>query len=200
MSRLGVVAAALLMVPVFCAAQMMSSHPQSGADPHSGTGNPHGATPSSRTIFGKSCNISDTSPKSATVLSRSPDGQWTLLGDRQPGPKDNAAARVWRETNWMVDLHDAPGDGRTIHTGQMCFDASGRLTHMIDRYMDVPSCGCMRYTSLRFDASGKAVEEQKFVKVGTGAEIAAPAAAKAFPEVFGYRKLQELPFYSKVKK
>lgn len=200
MNRLGVVAA-VLIVPVFCAAQMMSSHPQGVADPHSGTGSPHGTTPSSRTVFGKSCSISDTSPKSATVLSRSPDGQWTLLvDDKRPGPNDNAAARVWRETNWMVDLHDAPGDGKTIHTGQMCFDANGQLTHMIDRYMDVPSCGCMRYTSLNLDVNGKVVQDQKFVKVDTGAEIAAPAAAKGFPEVFGYRKLEQLPFYSKVKK
>ncbi len=71
---------------------------------------------------------------------------------------------------------------------------------MIDRYMDVPSCGCMRYTSLNLDVNGKVVQDQKFVKVDTGAEIAAPAAAKGFPEVFGYRKLEQLPFYSKVKK
>ena len=199
MRRLGVVAS-VLIVPVLCAAQMMSSHPQIGANPHAGMGSGHGTTPSSRTVFGKRCGIADVSPQSAVVLSHSPEGKWSVLsGDKPGGPNDNAVARVWRESNWMVDLHDAPGDGRTIHTGQMCFDAKGQLTHMIDRYMDTPGCGCMRYTSLNVDTNGKVQQEQKFVKVDTGAEIATPAAAKGFPDVFGYRKLDQLPFYSIVK-
>jgi hypothetical protein len=58
----------------------------------------------------------------------------------------------------------------------------------------------MRYTSLSFDASGKVTQEQRFVRVDTGAEIAAPAAAKGFPEVFAFRRLDQLPFYLMVKK
>jgi hypothetical protein len=200
-NRLGFVAA-VLMISTICGAQMISSHPQSsGADAHAGIKNPHGTTPSSRTVFGKECGISDTSYQSAIGLSRSPEGSWSVVTkDRRPGPNDNAVARVWHESNWMVDMHDAPGDGTTIHTGQMCFDANGQLTRMIDRYMDTPKCDCLRYTSLTFDGSGQMKQEQSFVKVDTGAEISAPAAAKGFPEVFGFRKLEQLPFYALVKK
>lgn len=162
--------------------------------------NPHAGTQSSRAAFGKECGISNYSSERAMGLSRSPEGQWSVVTkDKRPGPNDNALARVWHESHWMVDLHDSPGDGTTMHTGQMCFDGNGLITRLIDRYMDVPKCDCMRYTSLSFDASGKAAKQEKYVKVGTGAEIAAPAAAKSFPEAFGFRKLEQLPFYSLVK-
>jgi hypothetical protein len=208
--RLGLVAA-VLMISAMGAAQMMSSHPQAnGADPHAGMQNmpqnpgqnPHSSTQSSRAMFGKECGIADYSSQSAAGFSRSPEGQWSAVTkDKRPGPNDNALARVWHESHWMVDLHDSPGDGTTMHTGQMCFDANGQIMRMIDRYMDVPKCGCMRYTALNFDASGKAAkQEQKYVKVDTGAEIAAPAAGKNFPETFGFRRLEQLPFYSLVKK
>lgn len=201
MRRLGF-GAAVLVMSTMCAAQMMSSHPRAdGADSHTGMRNPHGATPSSRTMFGKECDISDTSYQSAIGLSRSPQGTWSVVTkEKRPGANDNAVARVWRESNWMVDIHDAPGEGTTIHTGQMCFDANGQMIRMIDRFMDVPECDCLRYTSLSFDGSGKAKQEQKFLKADTGAEIAAPTAAKGFPEVFGFRRLEQLPFYSLVKK
>jgi hypothetical protein len=195
--------AAVLAMGAMCAAQMMSSHSQVNAAEHQAeTQSPHAVAPSSRTMFGKECAIADTSYQSAIGLSRSPEGAWSVVSkDKRPGPNDNAVARVWHESNWMVDLHDAPGNGTAIHTGQMCFDENGQITHMIDRFMDTPKCGCMRYTSLSFDASGTAVkQEQKFVKVDTGAEIPVPEAAKGFPDVFGFRKLEQLPFYSLVKK
>jgi hypothetical protein len=101
----------------------------------------------------------------------------------------------------MVDVHEAPAAATTMHTGQMCFAASGQLTRMIDRYMDMPRCSCMRYTALDFDANGHTVkQEQTFVNANTGVPMAAPEAAKGFPEVFGFRKLDQLPFYSLVKK
>lgn len=196
--------AAVLTMAGMCAAQMTPSHSQANAAvPQAATTqNPHSVTPSSRTMFGKECAIADTSYQSAIGLSRSPEGAWSVVSkEKRPGPNDNAVARVWHESNWMVDFHDAPGDGTMIHTGQMCFDETGQITRMIDRYMNTPKCDCMRYTALSFDATGKAVkQEQKFVKVGTGAEIAAPEAARNFPEVFGFRKLEQLPFYSLVKK
>jgi hypothetical protein len=153
-------------------------------------------------MFGKECGIADTSSQSALGLTRSPEGQWSVVTkDKRPGNNDNAVARVWRESNWMVDMHDAPGNGTTIHTGQMCFDANGQILRMIDRYMDAPKCDCMRFTSLSFDPSGKVVkQEQKYVKADTGAEIAAPAEAKEFPAVFEFRRLNQLPFYALVKK
>lgn len=195
--------AAVLMVSGLCTAQMMSSHPQTNGavDPHAGVQSPHGGAPSSRTVFGRECGINDTSPQSALGLSRSPQG-WSLVTPEKPrGPNDGAVARVWRETSWMVDVHDAPGDGRTIHTGQMCFDSNGQLTRMIDRYIDLPKCNCMRYTALSLDANGGVVkQEQKFISLDKGAEMTLPEAAKGFPAVFGFRRIEQLPFYSLVKK
>jgi len=184
--RLGM-AAAVLLLSAMCAAQMAS---------------PHGSAPSSRSVFGGECGIVDSSPQSAIGLSRSPEGNWSVTSkDKRPGPNDNAAARVWREAKWMVDLHDAPGDGTTIHTGQMCFDENGHITLLIDRYMDTPKCGCIRYTAMSFAVDGRAVRrEQRFMRIDNGAEIEAPEAAKGFPAVFGYRKLDQLPFYSMVKR
>jgi len=195
--------ALLLAASAMCVAQGMPSHAQmSTVDPHAGGGSPHGVVPSSRTVFGSECGLKDVSLNHAIVLSRSPQAAWALVDPaKAPGPNDTAVARIWRESYWMVDLHDAPGDGSTIHTGQMCFDPKGQITRMIDRYMDLKKCKCMRYTAANFDESGKAVkQEQKFVNMDTGVEMAAPGMAKDLPEVFGYRKLEQLPFYPLVKK
>jgi hypothetical protein len=192
------------MMASLCMAQMPPHSPVLGADPHAGTTRSLGAVPSSRTEFGRECGIHDTSVQSAMGLSRAVDGTWSANTVERPGmPSENAAARVWRESNWMVDLHEAPGQGvTTLHTGQMCFDAKGRITRMIDRYLDRPKCDCLRFTTLNFDeASGRVMRrEQRFVSVTTGAEIAAPEAAKGFPEIWGFRRLEQLPFYSLVKK
>jgi hypothetical protein len=117
---------------------------------------------------------------------------------KRPGPKDNAAARVWRETNWMVDLHDAPGPA--MHAGQMCFAADGHVMLMTDDYMDISSCACVRYTAQSFDENGRVVlHHQIFVSTATGAEIPAPAVAKGFPDVWEFRRVEQLPFYSLLK-
>jgi hypothetical protein len=151
-------------------------------------------------MFGGLCGIADPALQAAIRLSRSPEGEWRVVAaGKRPGASDNAAARVWRESNWMVDLHDVPG--LTMHTGQMCFGASGQMTYLIDNYMDIPNCGCLRYTALRFDEVGKVVQqEQRFIRADTGAEIAAPEAAKGFPDVFGFRRVEQLPFYSLIKR
>jgi hypothetical protein len=180
------------------AAMCMAQHGQSDeGDAHTGI------MPSSRTDFGKDCGIADTSAESAIGVVRSGDGEWTALSPGgRPGSTDTAVARVWRESNWMVDMHGALGQGMaTIHTGQMCFDPQGHITYMIDRFMEMSSCGCVRFTSITFGNDGRITRrEQKFVKMATGAEMAAPEAAKEFPEVWDFRKVEQLPFYSLVKK
>ena len=99
----------------------------------------------------------------------------------------------------MVDLHDAPGP--TVHVGRLCFGASGTVILLTDDYLDIPGCGCIRFTAQSFDEEGKVVlHHQRFVDATTGAEIAAPAAAKGFPEVWEYRRVEQLPFYWLLKK
>ena len=194
--------AAVLMISTTCAAQMPSHSQANGVDPHAGTQNSQGVVPSNRNDFGRECGISDPSAQRAIRLSRSSAGAWSeMSADKIPGPQDDAVARVWRESNWMVDMHEAPGHVMTsMHTGQMCFDARGRITRMIDRYMDMAS-GCLRFTVLTFADDGRVVRrEQRFMNVRTDSEMAVPESAPGFPEVWGFRRLEQLPFYSLVKK
>ena len=202
--RFAAVAVMLGTLAAACPAQSMPSEPTRGQSRAEEDQAPPGTHPlgiaSSRAQFGIWCGIADSDPESAVRLSRSPEGEWSVVeSGGHAGPRDNAAARVWRESNWMVDLHDTPG--AIIHTGQMCFDADGQLRLQIDRYMDVPGCECLRLTVQTFDASGKIVAQDKmFVRAGTGAEIAVPEAAKGFPEVYRFRRVEQLPFYSLVEK
>jgi hypothetical protein len=111
------------------------------------------------------------------------------------------AARVWHQGYWMVDLHDAPAASPAMHTGQLCFDGQGRITLMIDRYMEMEKCRCLRFTSLSFAADGKVTRrEQTFVNAMTNAPMDAPDAAKGFPDVWGFRNVDQLPFYPLLKK
>jgi hypothetical protein len=173
-----------------------------GGNSHGGMNEPPGIMPSSRTDFGEACGIRDSSAQSAMRFSRSAAGEWSLVtGMNRAGMQDRAAARVWREANWMVDLHEAPGQGVTsMHTGQMCFDGMGRITRMIDRFMDMTQCNCLRYTEMTFATDGRAMRrQQKFVNLITSAEIAPPDTAKGFPQVWEFRRVQQLPFYSFLK-
>jgi hypothetical protein len=197
----------LLMSSAWCAAQGMppSHSQQSGSDPHAGMqqSQGQGSVTSSRIEFGMQCGIRDPSPQNATRYSRSADGEWSVLdADMRPGMADTGIARVWRESNWMVDLHAALGNGMaSMHTGQMCFGPTGRITLMIDRYMDMAQCGCLRYTALTFGTDGRVMRrEQRYVNVSTNSDIAVPEAAKDFPAIWEYRRLDQLPFYSLVKK
>jgi hypothetical protein len=161
--------------------------------------------PSSREDFGAECGIQDSSVQRSVRMTRSASGKWTQVSaEKRPEVTDSGVARVWREHNWMVDMHDSPSMGMNVtkmHTGQMCFDQEGRILRLIDRYMDMPGCNCMRYTSATFDPeSGRMTRrEQHFVSVGSGTEIAAPEMSKEFPEVWGFRRLEQLPFYSLLK-
>ena len=186
--------AALLMLALTCAVQGIPLLAQEdGAD---AVPNPHEST---RGKFEQLCGITDSDPRSAIGLSRSPEGEWSVVtSEKRPGPRDNAAARVWRESNWMVDLHDAPGP--TVHAGQLCFDASGQVVLLTDDYMDLPSCECIRYTAQSFDENGQMMlQSQRFVSAKTGAQIAVPEGAKGFPEVWAFRRVEQLPFYSLLK-
>ena len=188
MKRTGWIAVIVVMMAIMGVAQTPGSQ---------------GIVPSSRADFGSLCGIRDTAAPRAIHLVRSSAGKWSVIGaEKGPGSGDNMAARVWHETKWMVDLHDTPGPTvPVIHTGQLCFDGEGRLTRMIDRYMELAQCRCMRFTSLAFAADGAVTQlEEKFANEMTGAEIDQPAAAKGFPEVWRFRRLEQLPFYSLVKK
>jgi hypothetical protein len=174
--------------------------PAERADAAQGMPEPDEGAESKRVEFGQLCGIADAASKSALGLSRSAQGEWSVVtAGKHPGPGANAAARVWHESNWMVDLHDAPG--QTLHAGQMCFGPGGQLILQTDDYMDVASCACVRYTAQSFDESGKVTNYmQRFVSMVTGNEIAAPRAARQFPEVFEFRRVEQLPFYSLLKK
>ena len=162
-----------------------------------------GVVPSSRTSFGGLCGIGDTDAQSALHLARAKGGKWAVIASKgQPGAGNDMAARVWHEKNWMVDLHDTPAPTvPVIHTGQMCFDPQGRLTRMIDRYTELAECRCMRFTSLTFAADGTVKQqEEKYVDEMSGAEMPKPDAAKGFPGIWQYRRLDQLPFYLQLKK
>ncbi len=161
-----------------------------------------GVVPSNRVTFGSECGIRDTSKQTALHFVRSTGGKWTLAGaGKHSGSGDDIAARVWHQGNWMVDLHDAPASSPVMHTGQMCFDGQGRITLMIDRYMEMAQCRCLRFTSLAFAADGKVTKrEQSFMSVMTNAPMDMPDAAKGFPDVWEFRKVEQLPFYSLLKK
>jgi hypothetical protein len=162
-----------------------------------------GAVPSSRTDFGTLCGIQDTSPQSAMRFARSTSGQWAPAApERHSEYGNDMAARAWHEKNWMVDIHDSPTkQPAVIHTGQFCFDAQGRITRMIDRYMELAHCRCMRFTSLTFAPDGAVKKrELDYADALTGERIQEPAAAKGLPEVWPYRRLDQLPFYELLKK
>ena len=158
---------------------------------------------SGRTNFGSLCGVGDTDAQRAMHLARSKDGKWSVIASNQkPGAGNDMGARIWHEKNWMVDLNDTPPQtSPVIHTGQMCFDPQGRLTLMIDRYTELAECRCMRFTSLTFAADGTVKEqEEKFVDEMSGREMPKPDSAKGFPSVWQYRHLDQLPFYSLLKK
>src|SRR5208282_4388819 len=157
------------------------------ASPAAGAEGSHGVVASDRVTFGGECGIRDTSQQKALQFSRSASGKWTAVSaGGRPGSADDMAARVWHQGHWMVDLHDAPrSQSPVMHTGQMCFDGQGRITLMIDRYMELAQCRCLRFTSLAFAADGKVTKrEQTFVIELTGQPMDAPDAAKGFPDVW----------------
>ena len=161
-----------------------------------------GGAPDRRTNFGSLCGIGDTDAQRAVHLVRS-GNNWSIIpANKKPGPGDDMAARVWREKNWMVDLNDTPPPtSPVIHSGQMCFDPQGRLTRMIDRYTELAECRCMRFTTLTFNPDGTVKQQQEqFMDEMSGLEIGKPDAAKGFPGVWQYRRLEQLPFYSLIAK
>jgi hypothetical protein len=194
MKRTALVWAVVLMAAMGAA----QTAPQAG-----GADGSHGVVPSDRYTFGGECGIRDTTPQSALQFVRSPGGKWMAVSaSKRPGSEDDMAARVWHQGHWMVDLHDTPGArSPVIHTGQMCFDGQGRITLMIDRYMEMAQCRCLRFTSLAFAADGKVTKRQQtFVNILTNQPMEMPDAAKGFPDVWEFRKMEQLPFYSQLKK
>jgi hypothetical protein len=174
-----------------------------GGDLHSGTQGPSGDLHASRTDFGGSCGIQDTSDQSAAGFVMSDNGEWTALeAGSGPAGSDQAVARVWHEINWMVDMHGALAMGMaSMHSGQLCFDQQGHITFMVDRFLEMAQCGCTRVTTLTFATDGRATRrDTRFVSTATGEEIAAPHGADDFPDVWDVRKLEQLPFSPLIKR
>jgi hypothetical protein len=159
--------------------------------------------PSSRMNFGTLCGIQNTSLQSAMRFARSARGKWgPAAPERNSAYGEGLVARAWHEKNWMVDLHDSPTDQpAVIHSGQFCFDAQGRITRMIDRYMELAHCRCMRFTSLTFAPDGAVKKrELDYADALSGMKIGEPAAARNLPPIWPYRRLDQLPFYKLLKK
>jgi hypothetical protein len=194
----------LMLMAGMCMAQMPPMDSQAdGADSQAGMQNPQSAMSATRTEIGAECGIRDTSAQSSVGFTRSDAGEWSAMeAGTNPATMENGVARVWRESNWLVDLHDTLGSGMaTFHSAQMCFDAQGRIRRTDDDYFDLVTCGCMRFTALTFGTDGRVMRRtQRFVNVRTGAEIPAPGLAGEFPAVWDFRRLEQLPFYSLVKK
>jgi hypothetical protein len=198
MKRTGMIAAVALGMAIGAAMSVAQAAPQAG-----GAEGSHGVVASDRVTFGGECGIHDSSQQRALQFTRSAGGKWVAVSAaKRPGSGDDMAARVWHQGHWMVDIHDAPGSRSPVmHTGQMCFDGQGRITLMIDRYMELAQCRCLRFTSLAFAADGKVTKrEQTFVNELTGQPMDAPDVAKGFPGVWEFRKVEQLPFYSLLKK
>ncbi|MGC2210510.1 MAG: hypothetical protein WA532_10410 [Candidatus Korobacteraceae bacterium] len=195
MKRTVLVWAVVLMAVIGAAPTMLAW--QTGGDPHEETQSPSADIRSNRAEFGAICGVQDTSDESAAGFVMSGDGEWSALpAGGSPSGIDQATARVWHETNWMVDMHAALEPGMAgMHSGQLCFDPQGRITFMVDRYMRTAQCGCARVTSLTFAPDGRVTRrDNRFVSMSTGEVIAAPEAASGFPDVWDMRKLEQLPF------
>lgn len=168
-------------------------------------GRSQGVVPSSRQDFGMQCGIQNPLPQASLRFFRGAGGEWKKVSsDERPGPSDTGLARLWHEHTWMADLHDSAAPGLNVtqmHTGQMCFDPYGNIVRLLDRYMDMPGCNCMRFTSLTFDsATGRVVRRERYyLNASTGQPMDEPAGGKDFPEVWPYRRVDQLPFFSLVK-
>ena len=73
---------------------------------------------------------------------------------------------------------------------------------MIDRYMEMAQCRCLRFTSLAFAADGKVTKRQQtFVNVLTDEPMDdAGGRRRDFPTCGSSARLDQLPFYSLLKK
>ena len=184
-------------------AQVSSHAPTVKAPPaHGAMGqNPHGTMPSSRVRFAKECGITNPTMSQAVVLTRSKSGQWSrVTKTTPPSPTDSALVRAWHEKTWVVEFQEADESGDAIHIAEMCFNAKGSITRILDRYINMPKCGCMRVISATYDAAGKSVKrEQTFYKGDSSQKIAAPASSGTLPAPMEYRNLEQLPFYESLK-
>ncbi len=199
--------AASLLMAVSCLAQA----PQPGESaPQAAEAAPQASEPApqesqsvialSRSEFGSECGIRNTSYATAVAFSRSPGGEWLSVSPSSGGGTVEMA-RIWHVTNWMVDMHGTLGAGMSsMHSAQMCFDADGRIRRILDRYTDAVRCGCLRLTSLTYAEDGRMMRRQQmFVSSRTGGHMEPPPAAESFPEVWQFRRLDQLPFYSLLK-
>ena len=186
-----------IAVVLWMAASCVAQKPLPGDGDFHGA---HSAIAVSRSEFGSECGIQDTSDPAAAEFSRSPEGEWSAASS-STGGEVVETARLWHETNYMLDLHGVLGSGMSsMHSGLMCFDAQGQLTRAFDRYMDALRCGCQRLTTITYAADGTLTGwEQKFVDLRTRDLVKPPADTKDFPDVWEFHRMDQLPFYSLLK-
>ena len=183
--------AIVLLLSAAAFAQMAPSHEATNAQ----QGNPHGFKRSSRVQFAAECGINNPDPATALVLSRSEKGTWSRVSRTMPpGQNDNAKVRAWRETNTMIEWHESP-NGTSMHTAQFCYRPDGTLWHVIDRFVEPVSCGCMRMMEATFNPDGSVRERYEgYYGMQQQEPIAEPPLAKSFPAAYEIKKLDQLPF------
>jgi len=162
---------------------------------------PHGMQPSSRVRFAKECGITNPSMSRAITLTRSKNGRWSRVTKATPpSPTDSALVRAWHEKAWVVEIQEADETGDAMHIAEMCFNGNGNVTRIVDKYINMPKCGCMRVTESAYNAAGKvAKREQAFYKGDSAEKVATPASASMFPAPFEHKKLEQLPFWEFLK-
>ncbi len=170
----------------------------SGAGPHGS--DPHMGGASTRTKFAQECGVKDASPEKAIYVSRAKNGSWSKVTAQQPGSdSDNALARVWHDKNWVLVLHESGASGDTMHTGDECFDDKGNATKLLDHYVD-PKSGVVRITTTIFGGGKVQSRKQDYRDLKSGELMKNPPEnANAFPPVFNFTKLEQLPFYGFIK-
>lgn len=193
------VAVATIVLASVASAQV-SSHQTTPAGKQAQGSAPKGAHmggASSRQVFAAECGIRDANLQRAMYLSRGQNGVWKKVSPEAPaGDKDTALARVWHEQAWVVALHESNAAGDAMHTADMCFRPDGSISKIVDKYIDVPKCNCMRVTETTFDASGKlTAKQQVYASPQAGQKLSqAPAAAAGFPKVYEFKRVDQLPF------
>ncbi len=192
----------LAVFTLSCFAQVSSHAPAINAPAHGAMGpGPHGMKSSSRVQFAKACGISNPSMSRAITLTRNNSGSWSRVTKTAPAaPTDSALVRAWHEKAWVVEVQEADAAGDSMHIADMCFNQKGNVTRIVDKYINMPKCGCMRVTESAFNAAGKLVKsEQSFYKGDSPEKVAKPASASMFPAPFEHTKLEQLPFWGFLK-
>ena len=150
--------------------------------------------------------VGEVSRESGFWLKRSRSGEWASFTlDRPPDESStDAFAIAWHRSNWMVDIEENLDEGKELlpsrHTGIFCFDGQGQVLYMTDYFLGT-QCHCLRVGRLSFTPEGRIDKrEVEITSLETGRDMREPEQSGALPEIWGFRRLNQLPFYSLLKK